>query len=246
MSENCFRRPEVNVVVTGLDGAGKTATVERLKAQFGAQKKSMVPLDKLKTTMGMNLAKLDLCGCRVMVWDLGGSPKLRGLWERYYGDAHAWIYVVDAADTDRLDEAAAEFASACDHHDLLSLPCLVLANKQDRGPAVECDDLERSLDLAARRSAERRILLRGSSAVSAEGIAEAVTDLVRVAKKNALYAHDVPSAAHCLRDPPDDAHERESSRAAASSSSRAAASSSSSSSQKNKNAAAAADASSSQ
>lgn len=51
----------------------------------------MLPLDKIRPTIGMNLAKMDICGTKVHVWDLGG--KLQDLWERYYADADAVLFV---------------------------------------------------------------------------------------------------------------------------------------------------------
>ena len=51
----------------------------------------MLPLDKIRPTIGMNLAKVEICGAKVHVWDLGG--KLQDLWERYYADADAVLFV---------------------------------------------------------------------------------------------------------------------------------------------------------
>ena len=51
----------------------------------------MLPLDKIRPTIGMNLCKNEICGAKVHVWDLGG--KLQDLWERYYDDADAVLFV---------------------------------------------------------------------------------------------------------------------------------------------------------
>ena len=51
----------------------------------------MLPLDKIRPTIGMNLCKTEICGAKVHVWDLGG--KLHDLWERYYDDADAVLFV---------------------------------------------------------------------------------------------------------------------------------------------------------
>mmetsp|Transcript_37166 Transcript_37166/g.119229 ORF Transcript_37166/g.119229 Transcript_37166/m.119229 type:complete len:209 (+) Transcript_37166:106-732(+) len=190
MTESCFRRPELNVVIVGLDNAGKTAILERLKGAFGgpSKKKAVFSLEKLQATMGMNLAKLDLCGCRVMFWDLGGGPKVRDLWERYYGDAHGVVFVVDASDPDRLPEAARAFASACDHHDLFDVPCLVVANKQDKGAVLE-SDVARSFDLDAKRT-HRTIIIRAASALTMDGITDGILTLVDVAKHHDIELHN--------------------------------------------------------
>jgi GTPase SAR1 family protein len=52
----------------------------------------MLPLRKIRPTIGMNLAKnLDICGAKCNVWDLGG--RLEDLWERYYHDCDAVVFV---------------------------------------------------------------------------------------------------------------------------------------------------------
>ena len=36
-----------------------------------------------------------------MFWDLGGQTGLRSIWDKYYADSHAIIYVVDASCPER-------------------------------------------------------------------------------------------------------------------------------------------------
>lgn len=120
VSETCFSRPELNILIVGLDGAGKTSTLERLKASFN---KRSIPIDKIQPTAGLNIAKLDMCGCRVMFWDLGGH--MHDLWDRYFADASAWIFVVDGGAPARFDEAKRAFETAAG----TDLPCLLVANK---------------------------------------------------------------------------------------------------------------------
>ena len=42
---------------------------------------------------------------KVIIWDLGGQIKMRNMWEKYYDDANAIIFVVDSSDVSRLEEA---------------------------------------------------------------------------------------------------------------------------------------------
>ena len=53
----------------------------------------------------MNLAKIQFGGYQVIIWDLGGQIKMRNMWEKYYDDANAIVFVVDSADITRLEEA---------------------------------------------------------------------------------------------------------------------------------------------
>lgn len=98
-----FAKPKVNVLLIGLDHAGKTTLLERIKTQFGNM--PGIPPEKIPSTIGMNLAKINYKGTQVIIWDLGGQIKMRNIWERYYETAHAIIFVVDSADVARLEEA---------------------------------------------------------------------------------------------------------------------------------------------
>ena len=44
----------------------------------------------------------------LQVWDLGGQSSIRPYWRCYYPNTHAIVFVVDSADTDRLETARAE------------------------------------------------------------------------------------------------------------------------------------------
>ena len=45
------------------------------------------------------------------VWDVGGQTKIRPLWQHYFQDTDAIIYVVDSADRERVSEAREELES---------------------------------------------------------------------------------------------------------------------------------------
>ena len=101
-------------------------------------KVKMFPLDKIRPTLGQNLAKLDMCGCKCSLFDLSGAEKMRPLWERYYRDADAIVYVVNCADTsfDNLEKSRSEF-EALSQNDVIQrrfragLPILIFANQID-------------------------------------------------------------------------------------------------------------------
>jgi len=101
-------------------------------------KVKMFPLDKIRPTLGQNLAKLDMCGCKCSLFDLSGAEKMRPLWDRYYRDADAIVYVVNCADTslDNLEKSKSEFEQLCQNdviqrHCRAGLPILIFANQID-------------------------------------------------------------------------------------------------------------------
>ncbi|KAM0033700.1 putative small GTP-binding protein [Helianthus debilis subsp. tardiflorus] len=81
------------------------------------------------------------------LWDLGGQPRFRSMWERYCREVSAIVYVVDATDHDNLSISKGEL------HDLLSkpalsgIPLLVLGNKIDKAGALSKQALTDQMDL---------------------------------------------------------------------------------------------------
>lgn len=67
----------------------------------------------------------------MILWDLGGQIKMRSIWEKYYSEANAVIFVVDSADIGRLEEAKLAYDSACDNDSLNQVSVVTFANKQD-------------------------------------------------------------------------------------------------------------------
>ena len=187
LKETCFKQPDVNICIVGIDGAGKTSVLERAKGEFGSRLPPL-PLNKITPTMGMNLAKMDLAGCKCTFWDLGGADRLRSLWDRYYAETHGFVFVVDAADADRLREARDAFCAAFDHPDLGDAPCLVLANKQDATGACGPDELALLFEVHSRDTHRRRVDLRPCSAANSENVKESLVWLVQQAKAQAPRA----------------------------------------------------------
>ncbi len=73
--------------------------------------------------------------------DLGGHRQVRRVWRDYFPAVDAAVFMVDAADTDRMSEAAAELAGILSDEALSGAPILVLANKIDLVTSVGEADL---------------------------------------------------------------------------------------------------------
>lgn len=101
--EFMLRKEELHILIIGLDKAGKTTLLERLKTLY-----TDVPgleSDKVVPTVGLNLAHFQALGTPLLCWDVGGAAGLRSIWSKYYGECHALVFLVDAADRQRFDEA---------------------------------------------------------------------------------------------------------------------------------------------
>ena len=80
---------------------------------------------------------------QIFVGDVGGQEKIRRLWHHYYAGSDAVIFVIDANDPSRLDEAKKELYNVINSDELRDAALLVYANKQDlcRGGEICCGKL---------------------------------------------------------------------------------------------------------
>ena len=93
-------------------------------------------------TVGMNLGKVEACNAKVKMMDLGGSIKMRPLWERYYSNVHAVTFVIDVSpscEVSKLMEARAFYRCMRDDESLKNVPILIFANKIDLRQATNED-----------------------------------------------------------------------------------------------------------
>ncbi|EGF77394.1 hypothetical protein BATDEDRAFT_14175 [Batrachochytrium dendrobatidis JAM81] len=83
----------LTIPVFGIDGAGKSSLIYRLK---GACLGFINPIPfccTKKKTIRMNL------------YDLGGLESIRAIWKNYLAEAHGYVYVIDGLDLTRLGES---------------------------------------------------------------------------------------------------------------------------------------------
>ncbi|EJD52831.1 P-loop containing nucleoside triphosphate hydrolase protein [Auricularia subglabra TFB-10046 SS5] len=138
------RKEEFSVLILGLDGAGKTTFLEKIKTLYSDA--PGLPPDKIGPTVGQNIGKITLPSSVLQFWDLGGQQSLRALWPRYFDECHAVAFVLDAANRDRLHEAFEVFDSVFSAPQILGVPLLLLANKQDAPDAMSVEEVRESYD----------------------------------------------------------------------------------------------------
>ncbi|KAA8495427.1 ADP-ribosylation factor-like protein 1 [Porphyridium purpureum] len=133
------------ILVIGLDGSGKTTVTYQITL---GKHINTVP------TMGHNKETMKYEGRKIDMFDVGGSMLVRETWRLYARAADAIIYVVDATDSGRMEEAAAALRKLFYTDDsfskpnsaLMQVPVLVLANKQDMPGAMSGQKVQRALD----------------------------------------------------------------------------------------------------
>ena len=68
---------------------------------------------------------------------MGGHEQARKTWREYAGSVDGIVFMVDAADVDRLIEAKTELENLLNMQELEGVPILVFGNKVDRKEALK-------------------------------------------------------------------------------------------------------------
>ncbi|XP_066444125.1 uncharacterized protein [Eleutherodactylus coqui] len=171
-----FTGYEARILMLGLDAAGKTTILYRLKLQ---ETVTTVP------TIGFNVETVQpIRNVTFTVWDVGGQDRIRALWKYYYRNTDGLIFVVDSADPERFREASSELSAILETDEMRGVPFVVMANKQDLPGARRPGELSEELEL--RKIKGRRWHVQGCCATTGDGLVEGLeilTDLVKEFKK---------------------------------------------------------------
>ncbi|KAJ1650935.1 ADP-ribosylation factor, Arf Arf6 [Dispira simplex] len=159
-----FGNREMRILMLGLDAAGKTTILYKLKLN---QSVTTIP------TVGFNVETVTYKNVKFNVWDVGGQDKIRPLWRHYYTGTQGLIFVVDSADRDRIDEARQELHRIISDREMKDCLLLVFANKQDLPGAMSPTEVTEKLGL--NRMRERTWFVNPSCATSGEGLFEGLT-----------------------------------------------------------------------
>ena len=152
---------DMRVLMVGLDAAGKTTILYKLKL---GEIVTTIP------TIGFNVETVDYKNVSFTVWDVGGQDKIRPLWRHYYQGTQGLIFVVDSNDKDRIGEAHDELHRMLSEQDLRDAVVLILANKQDLPNAMPVAEVTDKLGMHSLRN--RRWYTQATCATTGEGLFE--------------------------------------------------------------------------
>lgn len=167
-----FKKRPVSLLMVGLDGAGKTTILYKLK--LGETPCTMPTIGfngKLHAVEVITRGKLTMT-----VWDMGGQDKIRKLWSHYFHNIDAVIFVVDCSDRERLATCKSELDAMLADQLLATAPLVVVANKLDLDDAMSPCEVAEKLDLYSLR---RRWYVQPACAVSGEGLESMLKWLAR-------------------------------------------------------------------
>ncbi|KAL9586947.1 MAG: hypothetical protein Q9212_000549 [Teloschistes hypoglaucus] len=160
-------KKEIRILILGLDNAGKTTLLYRLKI---GEVVTTIP------TIGFNVESVTYGNLNFNVWDLGGQTSIRPYWRCYYANTAAVIFVIDSTDIERLGTASEELAAMLNEDELRDAALLVFANKQDQPGAKGAGDISEALRLGELR--DRNWSIVACSAVDGKGVSEGMDWLV--------------------------------------------------------------------
>ena len=131
-------RNNFKIIILGMQNAGKTTILYRL---------SLGTLVKTTPTIGSNVEELTYNNVKFQAWDLGGQESTRSVWDVYYMNTDAIVYVIDSHDDENFEESKAQFHKLLSHPNLKSTLILIFANKQDLPGAKTVDKLIHDYEL---------------------------------------------------------------------------------------------------
>lgn len=177
----------LHIVVIGLDSAGKTSLLYRLKLREFVE---TIPtkgfnMERIKVPMGNSKTNTTM----YQVWDVGGQEKLRPLWKSYTRRTDGLVFVVDAAETERMGEAKVELHRIIRSAENQGVPMLVLANKQDLEGAMSATEVEKVLALHELSSSTLHHT-QGCSALDGQGLQPGLEKLYEmILKRKKMLRH---------------------------------------------------------
>ncbi|BES89880.1 unnamed protein product [Nesidiocoris tenuis] len=156
-----FGRKQMRILMVGLDAAGKTTILYKLKL---GEIVTTIP------TIGFNVETVEYRNISFTVWDVGGQGKIRPLWRHYFQNTQGVIFVVDSNDRDRIEEAQTELQNMLQEDELRDAVLLVFANKQDLPKAMNPSELTEKLGLTQLRN--RKWYIQSTCATQGHGLYE--------------------------------------------------------------------------
>ncbi|XP_037648979.1 ADP-ribosylation factor 2a [Sebastes umbrosus] len=172
MFKDLFGKKEMRILMVGLDAAGKTTILYKLKL---GEIVTTIP------TIGFNVETVEYKNISFTVWDVGGQDKIRPLWKHYFQNTQGIIFVVDSNDKERIGEAKEELMRMLAEDELTNAVLLVFANKQDLPNAMNSAEITDKLALHNLRS--RHWFIQATCATNGDGLFEGLDWLSNALKK---------------------------------------------------------------
>jgi len=128
-----------SIIFLGLDNAGKTTLLRRLKDDRMVEN---------NPTVHAHVEQLSLGKINIRAIDIGGHKNVRKTWRNYFPNLDAIVYMIDAANPTRFKESKEELDYILQTPEIKGIPIAILGNKIDKKDAVQEDVLRLEFGLA--------------------------------------------------------------------------------------------------
>jgi len=159
----------MRLLMLGLDNAGKSTLLNAFNGE---------PIDQLPPTLGFNIKTLQYKQYNINVWDVGGQHTIRSYWRNYFEQTDGLVFVIDSADTRRMDVVKATLHDLLKAERLAGASLLIFANKQDLAGALSEKQIAERLDLQSLGETGRHWRIVPCSAWTGKGLIDGVDWIV--------------------------------------------------------------------
>ncbi|XP_072297550.1 ADP-ribosylation factor-like protein 14 [Eucyclogobius newberryi] len=195
MGQKGSKLPEARILLLGLDNAGKSTLLYKLKHKICVQTSPTVGFNVEMMAVRKNNKNI-----AITIWDVGGQGPMRQHWQCYHQDTAAIVFVVDSTDRRRFNEAKREIEMTVRSDQLRGRPLIVLANKQDVDNAMTVSEIKSGFNLN-RLCPDRDWFVQPCSASTGFGVEEAFTRVVNMIKLPHVtgFKGNIKETVHYLR-----------------------------------------------
>jgi len=151
-----FWKQEMEITLVGLQGAGKTTLLSAISDGKLQAERDTIP------TIGLNTRKVTKGNVSIKLWDIGGQPRFRTMWERYCRGVNSIVFVVDAQDQANFEAARVSLHDLISKPALAGIPVLILGNKNDLHDS--CDEKAIAAALELNKIVDREVTCYSISA----------------------------------------------------------------------------------
>ena len=118
------KTPEIKVLFIGLDGAGKTSIITKLKELKDGELKEIYPTPFIECSHITYNNKIINCV------EVSGLKRYRKVWKNFYNEVDGIIFVIDGTDVGRM-KVVKELIQDLDKNLDKIIPVVFMVNKQD-------------------------------------------------------------------------------------------------------------------
>jgi len=163
-------KEKVKVAVVGLDNSGKSTILNKLKPDSAT-------INEVTPTVGFGTETFEHGNITFQAWDFSGQGRYRELWQHYYSEAQAIIFVIDSTEAIRFCVAKDELEHLLRNPDTIGKPILFFSNKSDRPDSQDRSKIWDAMHLDA--IADRPIQIQPSDALKGTGLNEGLDWLAK-------------------------------------------------------------------